>query len=99
MVLRRGPHSKFYGCSAYPSCNGTHGAHADGTPLGVPGNAATKAARIAAHEVFDELWRGGGMSRGAAYRWLARKMGRDEVHFGEMSIDECEEAIQIVENR
>lgn len=49
----------FYGCSGYPdSCKSTHGAHADGTPYGIPGDAATRAARIRAHDAFDRLWKG-----------------------------------------
>lgn len=48
----------FYGCSRYPECRSTHGAHSDGRPLGVPGDAETRAARIKAHESFDRLWRG-----------------------------------------
>ena len=47
---------KFYGCTRYPECRGTHGAHSDGRPLGIPADAETRAARIKAHEAFDALW-------------------------------------------
>jgi ssDNA-binding Zn-finger/Zn-ribbon topoisomerase 1 len=44
---------KFYGCSKWPACNGTHGANPDGTPLGIPGNDEVKEARHKAHVAFD----------------------------------------------
>jgi len=58
MVLRyskkyNGP---FYGCSNFPECRATHGAHADGRPLGKPADKFTKQCRIQAHEAFDKLW-------------------------------------------
>lgn len=58
MVLRHSPkyNRKFYGCSNFPDCKAAHGAHPDGSPLGVPADKATKAARIQAHEAFDKLW-------------------------------------------
>lgn len=31
----------YYRCNTYPACPGAHGAHKDGTPLGVPANNAT----------------------------------------------------------
>lgn len=95
---KNGEGRKFYGCSNFPTCTATHGAHPDGRPLGIPGNTETKKARIAAHEVFDELWKSGEMSRKQAYRWLAEQMGVEEVHFGEFSKEQCEEAIRIIED-
>lgn len=56
MVLRPSRYGQFYGCSQFPACRGTHGAHPDGKPLGVPANTETKQARIAAHAAFDPLW-------------------------------------------
>lgn len=94
---KNGMNRKFYGCSNYPTCTATHGAHPNGDPLGIPGNSETKKARIAAHEMFDELWKSGEMSRKGAYRWLAKQLGVEEVHFGEMTKEECEEAMQIIE--
>jgi ssDNA-binding Zn-finger/Zn-ribbon topoisomerase 1 len=43
----------FYGCTTFPTCRGTHGAHADGAPKGIPGNKETKQARIKAHGLGD----------------------------------------------
>jgi hypothetical protein len=55
----------FYGCSRYErtKCPGTHGAHPNGEPLGIPADCATKAARHELHLVFDQLWKAGIMSR------------------------------------
>lgn len=57
LVLRRSKHGLFYGCSRFPRCRAAHGAHPDGTPLGVPAGPETKQARIRAHEAFDRLWK------------------------------------------
>jgi ssDNA-binding Zn-finger/Zn-ribbon topoisomerase 1 len=83
-----------YRCSRSPLCSGTHGAHPDGRPLGIPGDAATKLARIAAHDVFDRLWKSGAMRRSEAYEELDAALGNDPgcSHFGAMSISECKRA-------
>ncbi len=69
-------------CGAYCGC---HPGTTD--PLGYPCGPATRQARSRAHAAFDPLWRGkGGMSRGDAYRWLARRLGIDkrDCHIGMM---------------
>lgn len=85
----------YWGCKRYPVCSCTHSAHADGSPMGKPANAATRRMRHAAHGVFDLLWRGKAhMTRGAAYRWLTEMFGASEqVHIGNMTIEECEQVI------
>lgn len=99
MVLRESRFRPFYGCTRYPDCKGSHGAHPDGRPLGTPANAATRAARIRAHNAFDPLWKTGGMSRSAAYRWLAAALGQPEVHMSELTIEECDRVIALVQAR
>jgi ssDNA-binding Zn-finger/Zn-ribbon topoisomerase 1 len=97
MQLRNSRFGKFYGCTGYPDCDGTHGAHPDGRPLGIPANKETKAARHLAHAAFDALWGERKLlSRGAAYRWLSLKLGH-ESHMGEMGIEDCERVIQLCE--
>lgn len=98
MVLRDSRFGKFYGCSRYPVCKGTHGAHPDGSPLGLPADCATRRARILAHEEFDRLWKGGTMKRNAAYRWLSEQMGmpRRECHIGSFDADTCLVVVQII---
>ena len=46
---------------------------------------------MAAHAVFDPLWKGGPMTRSAAYGWLADQLGipRAACHIGEFDIDRC----------
>lgn len=86
---------RFWGCSTWPKCDSTHGAHPDGRPLGIPGDKATKAARIRAHEAFDKLWAGGEMSRGGAYRWMRRALGltEEQAHIGRFTIADCDRLI------
>ena len=87
-------------CSRY-GCTGYHGAHDDGTPLGIPAPAATRQMRHEAHLVFDRLWRSGAMSRTQAYAELDAAMGvaHGEAHFGAMSLVECKRAIKWAEVR
>lgn len=92
------PH-KFWGCSKYPDCRATHGAHPNGQPFGIPADSPTKAARNRAHEHFDPLWqreRGGTMSRVEAYRFMQRLMGmtEEQAHIGRFSIAQCDLLIQ-----
>jgi ssDNA-binding Zn-finger/Zn-ribbon topoisomerase 1 len=95
MKLRRGKFSLFWGCTLFPKCRGTHGAHPDGQPLGKPADSATKAARIRAHEVFDRLWKTHNLSRRQAYMIMQRvlDMSADEAHIAKFSIKQCERLI------
>ena len=95
MVLRPSIHGKFYGCSRWPKCKGTHSAYADGRPMGVPGNAATKQARHRAHGVLDQLCLEWEIDTEEAYRIVCRemRMSRDEAHMGRFSKEQCEELI------
>lgn len=89
----------FFGCSRFPRCRGTHGAHPDGRPLGEPADMPTRWARREAHEAFDVLWRCGYVSsRDNAYAWLCRAMGktRDEAHIARFSLEECERLLGLL---
>lgn len=98
MVRRTGNPSggaprRFWGCSTFPKCRGTHGAHQrTGEPLGVPADAETRAARRRAHLAFDQLWRGGSMTRPAAYEWLRTVMAmtKDDAHIARFTLADCE---------
>lgn len=93
-------HPYFWGCSAYPACRSTHGAHPDGRPLGIPADRETKAARIAVHAAFDPLWRAGGpLRRGEAYEWLRLRLGltHDECHVGRFDLLTCRRALAVLE--
>lgn len=96
---RNGSPRKFYGCTNWPECNCTHGAHPDGSPLGTPADDETKLARIAAHDAFDRLWKpelGGRCSRNKAYRVMQDLMGMtcDEAHIGKFTKEQCEELVR-----
>jgi hypothetical protein len=95
MILRSSKYGLFYGCVGYPGCKGAHGAHPDGSPLGIPATKETKQARIRAHEAFDKLWKSGGMTRTEAYAWIAKELGRT-VHMGSADIELCERVVAAV---
>jgi hypothetical protein len=92
MILRHSKYGQFYGCSQFPECRSTHGAHADGQPLGVPANEETKKARIIAHNYFDILWQYGTLGRSQAYQLLRNVMefGREEAHIGKFTKEQCQ---------
>lgn len=106
MVLRYSQkfENHFYGCSHYPECDGLHGAKPDGSPKGIPGNKATRKARIKAHSVFDQLWRVGSplkgkrKSRSEAYNWMrkAMKLSHSEAHIGRFDKGQCEKLVTLV---
>jgi len=88
---------KFYGCSTFPKCRGTHGAHQDGKPLGIPGDLKTKQARMAAHDSFNRLWQNGHMERGYAYEWLSiqMKLSSDHCHISQFNEEQCQHVINL----
>ena len=94
MNLRGSRYGPFYGCEKYPACTGSHKAHKDGSPMGIPANAETKQARIKAHDAFDRLWfdKAG---REKAYFWLANKLDQteDECHIGRFDIATCQKVV------
>jgi ssDNA-binding Zn-finger/Zn-ribbon topoisomerase 1 len=96
---------KFYGCSQWPQCKATHGAHPDGRPLGIPADRVTKAARIRAHAAFDRFWQGDKRrskkrARGSAYAWLMRAMGLTSwPHIGEFNAAQCEQVVRLCAER
>lgn len=101
MVLDKRGGRLYYRCStkSWTNCPGTHSCHPDGRPLGIPGDAMTKAARMKTHRVFDRLWKEMGMSRGDAYRWLqtVMEMSSDEAHIGRFDEAQCEDLLAILE--
>ena len=100
MVLRKSTKydSPFYGCSTFPECRGTVGAHRDGRPKGTPGDRKTKDARIKAHKVFDRIWEDGRMTQNQAYAWLCKVMqvSGKAGHIGHFTVAQCEQLIAAV---
>jgi ssDNA-binding Zn-finger/Zn-ribbon topoisomerase 1 len=93
--LPNGQPRLFWGCSRYPRCRGTHGAHPDGRPLGTPADEETKCARRAAHAALDQLWQHGPFTRRGAYAVVQRLMGmtKDQAHIGKFDRETCERLI------
>src|SRR6478672_866777 len=89
----------FWGCSRWPTCQGTHGAHPDGEPYGVPADKETRQARIEAHRVFAAAWRARGMTKGQAYAWLSDMMGisRNAAHIGRFNAEWCRKLVERVQ--
>lgn len=105
MRLRPSKHGWFYGCARYPACTGTHGAHADGRPKGIPADKPTREARMRAHAALDPMWKNdrrageeASDARGRIYRWMQRVMGmtEDEAHIGRFTVAQCDELIEHV---
>jgi len=105
MELRPSKYGYFYGCIKWPDCGGTHGAHKDGSPRGIPANKATRRGRMAAHGAFDLLWKPKSdaqepmMSRKEAYQWmaLAMQMAPDDAHIGRFTLEQCEKLVELVQ--
>lgn len=99
LIWKESRYGGFYGCASWARtrCRGSVGCH-PGTkiPLGTPADAETKALRIKAHDLFDNMWKTEGMSRKAAYEWLADAMGVDEAHIGWMNKSDLEKLIEIL---
>ena len=53
-------------------------------------------ARYRAHLAFDELWKGGYMTRKGAYRWLARQFPDGIKHIRHMDAADCDRLIRRV---
>lgn len=91
MVLRRSRFGQFWGCTRWPDCHGKHGAHPNGSPMGIPGDATTRQARIQAHATFDAAWQSRGLTRTQAYAWLREMTGKSvrAAHISRFTADEC----------
>lgn len=89
---------KYCRCTDRLFCTLTHGAHPDGTPLGVPGDRMTKLARTEAHDALDRLQTRFGMHKTLVYFWLQRtlRLSVDEAHIGRFTIDQCNEVVRQV---
>lgn len=88
---------KFYGCSRWPKCQATHGAHPNGAPLGIPADKETKEWRIKAHDAFDNWWEENALCRSEGYALLAKHFGVKEIHIGELNIEGCRKVIDFCE--
>jgi zinc-finger-containing domain len=69
-----------------------------GIPLGMLADGPTRAARRRAKDAFNPLWQNGGMTRNAAYAWLARQLGIttvEECHIGWFNVSMCDRVVDV----
>lgn len=86
-TYRDGKPRLFYGCSNYPKCEETHGAHPDGRPLGKPAPKRIRDLRHEVHELAATIWPWDDKkARGKMYQWIKRN-SRFE-HIAEMDMEE-----------
>jgi len=87
MRLRDSRFGRFYGCTRYPDCKGTHGAHPDGAPMGVPADKPTKQMRRTVHDLAGRLWDWDDpAAKAEMYSWL--RGFTESRHIGEMLMPE-----------
>lgn len=96
MALRKDDFGVRYRCTV-DGCRGTHGAHPDGSPHGVPADQRTRRARSEAHEVFDRTWKMGKITRDQAYAWMRETTGCG--HISEMTREQCRQLVDAVYKR
>lgn len=80
------------------NCNARVGCHRDSKrPLGNVANEVLRLKRMETHQIFDAFWRSRGMSRTAAYRWLAKqmKLPAELAHIGGFEMEQCQRLISL----
>lgn len=55
-TYKNGKPRLFYGCTRYPGCTGTHNAHPNGKPLGIPADKETRELRVKLHKELAKWW-------------------------------------------
>ena len=78
----------YWSCMRFPSCTGRHGAHADGRPLGIPGDLPTRRARRAVHFVAPLAFGDSYAGRNRFYGWLKTQPDL-KPHIGQMNKKEA----------
>ena len=86
---KNGDDRPFFGCSRFPDCDATHGAHPDGRPLGTPATKVIKKQRMATHDLMDAYMESAAISRKEMYTKLKSHFDH-EIHCGELDRDGCE---------
>lgn len=88
-----GEPKKFYSCSNYPSCKGSHGAHPDGRPLGKPASREVRELRIKLHELLATQWNNKNANdRRRQYDWM--RFHAPTTHVSEMDKEQIEQTIK-----
>lgn len=99
MVLKDSKYGKFFGCSSFPECTETHGAHPDGRPLGFPVNKEVRQLRMKAHRslerIFGEWKTITRENRKKMYAWL--KKNTKTGHIAQLDKEELLQLIIAIE--
>jgi ssDNA-binding Zn-finger/Zn-ribbon topoisomerase 1 len=85
-----GTPKKFYGCSRFPECTATHGAHPNGSPLSIPATQEMKKLRMELHSICDKIWGAWRYmerkKKQAMYKWL--KENAPKPHIAQMTLED-----------
>lgn len=82
-------------------CNAYVGVHKNSNKAkGSVANHWCRELRKAAHQLFDDKWKSGAMTRTQAYKWLSGKLNipLNECHIGMFEPDKCREVIELCKN-
>lgn len=85
-------------CYNCQNCNARVGCHKGSKrPLGNVANEVLRLKRMETHQVFDAFWKRRGMTRTAAYKWLAEqmKLPEEKAHIGGFEMDQCQQVIDL----
>ena len=109
-VIRRIPAQRVYGDATgrlkmqnqwlyqCQNCNARVGCHRDTKrPLGNVANEVLRLKRVETHRIFDAFWESRGMTRTAAYKWLAERMELpgEQAHIGGFEMEQCQKLVDI----
>jgi len=100
MLLSKHRFGYSYGCQNYPECRMKNSAdQLTGKPRGSPTDPLTRYWRAQAHEKFDHIWRGGTLSREAAYKLMRQimSMSEDDCHISNFTKAQCDLLIKRLE--
>lgn len=91
--------NKFYHCKP---CDAYVGCHKGTTqPFGTLSNSELRFARRKAHLHFDGVWKSGNLTKGQAYKHLAKLLNIDsrDCHIGMFDLDTCRNVVTLVKNK
>lgn len=93
MVLKKSKFGLFYGCTGYPECKTSHGAHPDGSPLGIPADKETRELRVKAHDILEKIFNyKDKQGRNRMYSWL-----KENTSKGHISMLDKTELVKLIE--
>ena len=95
MRLTVGCYSLHYSCSKWPNCDGTHGAHPNGDPMGIPANKKVRELRETVYQQLNLIWNYKFKpERNQMYQWIKQNCKKE--HIGEMNEAELKDLIKKV---